>query len=181
MENKKAVIEGLLYISGDDGITPEKLCQVLSMEEEDLTSLLENMTKEYREDENRGIELVSYGGRYKFVSKEMIAEYAKVLYEVTPANNYSPAALETLAIIAYKQPITRSEIEEIRGVGCDMILHKLIARGLVRESGRTDAPGRPFLYEVTEQFMDSFKLESLKELPKLPDFRSPSEEKELFE
>ena len=80
----------------------------------------------------------------------------------------SPAAMETLAIIAYKQPITRIEIEEIRGVGCDMMVRKLLARNLIKECGRTDGPGKPFLYEVTEEFMDAFKLESLKELPDLP-------------
>ena len=80
----------------------------------------------------------------------------------------SQAALETLAIIAYKQPLTRIEIEEIRGVNCDMMIRKLLARNLIRECGRTDGPGRPFLYEVTEEFMDAFKLESLKELPDLP-------------
>ena len=76
--------------------------------------------------------------------------------------------METLAIIAYKQPITRTEIEEIRGVGCDLMLKKLIARGLVAEAGRMDIPGRPILYQVTDTFMDSFQLESLEELPQLP-------------
>lgn len=181
MENKAALVEGLLFIAGDDGISSGRLADVFGVSEEEMKELLETMVREYREDEKRGIELVSYGGKYKFVSKEIVAPYAKTLYEVLPSNNYSPAALETLAIIAYKQPITRAEIEEIRGVGCELILHKLVARNLIRECGRTEAPGRPYLYEVTETFMDSFKLESLKELPKLPDFRNPTEEKELFE
>ena len=90
------------------------------------------------------------------------------------------AMLETLSIIAYKQPITRAEIEEIRGVSCDMMVRKLLARNLIKECGRSDAPGRPFLYEVTEEFMDTFKLVSLKELPELPDFKDTMEE-ELFE
>ena len=92
----------------------------------------------------------------------------------------SNAALETLAIIAYKQPITRVEIEEIRGVGCDMMIRKLLARSLIKECGRSDAPGRPFLYEVTKEFMDTFQLESLKELPDLPDFKEQVDE-ELFD
>ncbi|MEG0736113.1 MAG: SMC-Scp complex subunit ScpB, partial [Longicatena sp.] len=77
-------------------------------------------------------------------------------------------------------PITRVEIEEIRGVGCDMMVRKLLARSLIKECGRSDAPGRPFLYEVTEEFMDTFKLESLKELPDLPDYHENMDE-ELFE
>ena len=85
-----------------------------------------------------------------------------------------------MAIIAYRQPITRSEIEEIRGVGCDMMIRKLLARNLIRECGRSDAAGRPFLYEVTEAFMDSFQLKSLKELPELPDNEANLDE-ELFQ
>ena len=87
--------------------------------------------------------------------------------------------METLAIIAYKQPITRVEIEEIRGVSCDMMIRKLLARSLIKECGRTDAPGRPFLYEVTEEFMDAFKLKSLNELPDLPVIEQNMDE-ELF-
>lgn len=88
--------------------------------------------------------------------------------------------METLAIIAYKQPITRAEIEEIRGVGCDMMLKKLTARGLIEEAGRMDIPGRPILYQVTDTFMDSFRLESLQELPQLPKMEMNLEEG-LFE
>ena len=86
-----------------------------------------------------------------------------------------------MAIIAYKQPITRVEIEELRGVGADMMLRKLQARNLIREAGRSDAPGKPILYEVTEEFMDSFKLYTLNELPDLPEFNSDDENENLFE
>ena len=89
--------------------------------------------------------------------------------------------METLAIIAYKQPITRVEIEEIRGVGADMMLRKLLARDLIQEAGRSEAPGRPILYEVTNEFLNSFKLMSLEELPDLPDFKSTEESDDLFE
>ena len=104
----------------------------------------------------------------------------KKMFASTKISTLSQAALETLAIIAYKQPITRGEIEEIRGVGCDMMVRKLLARNLIKECGRSDAPGRPFLYEVTDEFMDAFKLESLKELPELPTFHE-DEDSELFE
>ncbi|MFR9117888.1 MAG: SMC-Scp complex subunit ScpB [Merdibacter sp.] len=109
-----------------------------------------------------------FGGHYKFVSKESVYPYAQRLFASVKPVSLSNAAMETLAIIAYKQPITRTEIEEIRGVGCDLMLKKLIARGLVAEAGRMDIPGRPILYQVTDTFMDSFQLESLEELPQLP-------------
>ena len=86
--------------------------------------------------------------------------------------------METLAIIAYKQPITRVEIEELRGVGCEMMLKRLLARELIREAGRSEAPGKPILYEVTDEFMDSFKLEDLGQLPDLPQY--DEEKKDLF-
>ncbi|MBS5002972.1 SMC-Scp complex subunit ScpB, partial [Holdemania filiformis] len=133
----------------------------------------------YAEDQ-RGIEVVDYGGVFKFVSKALIHPYAQKLFANAKNTALSQSALETLAIIAYKQPITRVEIEEIRGVGCDMMLRKLQARGLIREAGRSEAPGRPILFEVTEEFMDSFKLVSLNELPELPDY-TESESEDLFE
>ena len=112
--------------------------------------------------------------------KRQLHPYAEKLFAATKMATLSNAALETLAIIAYKQPITRVEIEEIRGVGCDMMIRKLLARSLIKECGRSDAPGRPFLYEVTKEFMDTFQLESLKELPDLPNFKEQVDE-ELFD
>ena len=152
MKQWQAVIEGLLFLSGDEGIT---LAQ------------LQALAERYAQ-EDHGIELVHFGGHYKFVSKESVYPYAQRLFASVKPVSLSNAAMETLAIIAYKQPITRTEIEEIRGVGCDLMLKKLIARGLVAEAGRMDIPGRPILYQVTDTFMDSFQLESLEELPQLP-------------
>lgn len=106
-------------------------------------------------------------------------EYAQKLFADIKQSTLSQSALETLAIVAYKQPITRVEIEEIRGVGCDMMLRKLQARNLIEEAGRSEAPGRPILYGVTQEFMDSFKLLSLQELPDLPTFER--EQEDLFD
>lgn len=180
-QTKEAIIEGIIFIAGDDGVTLDKLAEALQETEDITKEILKAMEKEYEENPKRGIELVSYGGKYKFVSKANVNPYAQKLFENIDVINYSSATLETLAIIAYKQPITRSQIEEIRGVSCDMIIRKLIARELIKEVGRTDSPGRPFLYEVTPSFLDSFKLGSLKDLPKLPDFEKPAAEKDLFE
>ena len=115
------------------------------------------------------------------ISKEYVIDSAKRLFQLNKQATLSPAAMETLAIIAYKQPITRVEIEEIRGVGADMMLRKLLARDLIQEAGRSEAPGRPILYEVTNEFLNSFKLMSLEELPDLPDFKSTEESDDLFE
>lgn len=173
------IIEGLLFLSGDEGIIEEQLLETLEISKETLDINIKQLMDEYLKDEH-GIELVHFGGKYKFVSKENIYEYAEKLFSSSKMATLSSAALETLAIIAYKQPVTRVEIEDIRGVGCDMMIRKLLARSLIKECGRSDAPGRPFLYGVTDIFMDSFKLESLKELPELSEY-SVNVQEELFE
>ena len=168
-EQIKAVLDGLLFLVGDEGLSSAQLATVLEHEEAEIEAWLDELMKDYLDDESRGIEIVHFGGLYKFVSKQAVHEYAEKLFASVKMATLSQAALETLAIIAYKQPITRNEIEEIRGVGCDMMVRKLLARNLIKECGRSDAAGRPFLYEVTPEFMDSFQLESLKELPELPE------------
>ena len=180
MEQIKAIIEGILFVVGDDGITLDQLAGTLEMEKEEVQRILDEMSNEYTEDNNRGIEMVCYGSRFKLVSKAICHDYCQKLYEHSETRAFSQAALETLAIIAYKQPITRIEIEEIRGVGCDMMIRKLLARNLIREAGRLEVAGRPYTYEVTEQFMDTFKLKSLDELPELPEYDSQEREEELF-
>lgn len=180
MSNIKTILEGLLFLSGDEGLSLEQIADCMDeLEKNEIELGLDELMQDYLQDE-RGIELVRFGGIYKFVSKEVIHPYAQRLFAATKMSTLSQAALETLAIIAYKQPITRIEIEEIRGVNCDMMVRKLLARSLIKECGRSDAPGRPFLYTVTEEFMDTFKLESLKELPDLPDFKGNRDE-ELFD
>lgn len=181
--NIEAIVEGLLYIVGDDGLRVDQLAATIDKSLEDTQVILDNIQRKYAS-EIYGIELVGYGKSYKFISKASVFPYAQELFHITKPNTLSQSALETLAIIAYKQPVTRIEIEELRGVGADMMLRKLQARNLIREAGRSDAPGKPILYEVTEEFMDSFKLYTLNELPDLPEFSTDEEEnkeKELFE
>ncbi len=179
-EDPEVIIEGLLYIVGDDGVKAEQLAQILDKSLEDVQAMLESIRMKYASSAF-GIEVVDYGSSYKFVSKKAIFPYAQELFHTAKANTLSQSALETLAIIAYKQPITRVEIEELRGVGADMMLRKLMARNLIREAGRSEAPGRPILYEVTEEFLDSFKLYSLKELPDLPEYTNDENSEELFD
>ena len=178
--NIEAIVEGLLYMVGDDGLKVEQLASVIDKSIEDSEAILNCIQSKYT-NENFGIELVNYGKTYKFITKQEVAPYIQALFHTSKPNTLSQSALETLAIIAYKQPITRVEIEELRGVGADMMLRKLQARNLIREAGRSDAPGKPILYEVTEEFMDSFKLYTLNELPDLPEFNSDEENENLFE
>ena len=169
MEELLPIAEGLLFLVGDEGITEELMAKSLEISEDIAQQLLDTLQKKYQED-SFGMEVVCYGGIWKFMSMAIVHPFAQKLFQTAKTSALSQSALETLAIVAYKQPITRVEIEEIRGVGCDMMLRKLQARNLITELGRSEAPGRPILYGVTEEFMDSFKLLSLDELPDLPDF-----------
>ncbi len=178
--NIEAIAEGLLFLVGEDGVRVEQLALAIEKSKEDTLIILENIQRKYSS-ELYGIELVGYGSVYKFITKKDIYPYAQKLFGETKPNNLSAAALETLAIIAYKQPITRVEIEELRGVSADVMLRKLQARNLIREAGRSEAVGRPILYEVTEEFMDAFKLYTLNELPDLPEYNKKDENENLFE
>ena len=178
--NIEAIVEGLLYVVGEDGIRAEQLAVVIEKSLEDTNIILQNIQRKYAS-ELYGIELVGYGSIYKFITKKDIYPYAQALFGETKTNSLSQAALETLAIIAYNQPITRIEIEELRGVSAEVMLRKLQARNLIKEAGRSDAVGRPILYEVTEEFMDSFKLYTLNELPDLPEYSKEQESDNLFE
>ena len=179
-EHMLAILEGLLFLCGDDGLSIEQAAASMDASEEYVAELFDDLQKYYLQ-ESRGIEIARFGEKYRFLSKAFIHEAAKKLFQTSTEAKLSNAALETLAIIAYKQPITRVEIEEIRGVGADVMLRKLVARGLIQEDGRSEAAGRPILYSVTDEFLDSFKLLSLDELPELPQFGTEdSDNGELF-
>lgn len=179
-EHMLAILEGLLFLCGDDGLSIEQAAASMDTSEEYVAELFDDLQKYYLQ-ESRGIEIARFGEKYRFLSKAFIHEAAKKLFQTSTEARLSNAALETLAIIAYKQPITRVEIEEIRGVGADVMLRKLVARGLIQEDGRSEAAGRPILYSVTDEFLDSFKLLSLDELPELPQFSTEdSDNGELF-
>ena len=179
-EHMLAILEGLLFLCGDDGLSIEQAAASMDASEEYVAELFDDLQKYYLQ-ESRGIEIARFGEKYRFLSKAFIHEAAKKLFQTSTEAKLSNAALETLAIIAYKQPITRVEIEEIRGVSADVMLRKLVARGLIQEDGRSEAAGRPILYSVTDEFLDSFKLLSLDELPELPQFGTEdSDNGELF-
>lgn len=179
MDNLKAIVEGLLFLSGEEGLTLNQILHSLESKEKDrVLSCIDALKEEYQ-DPGRGFELVEYASRYKFVTKEFVYTYGQRLFEQYKEVTLSQAAFETLAIIAYKQPITRVEIEEIRGVNCEMMLKKLQARGLIEAKDRLDVVGKPLLYTVTDEFLDAFQLETLQELPELPKEKETKEE--LFE
>ncbi|WP_304683346.1 SMC-Scp complex subunit ScpB [Ileibacterium valens] len=163
----KAMIEGLIFIAGEDGLSLLQIQSVLfNTTRAQISQVLDEIRKEY-EPSDHGFELMCFGGRYKFISKEAVYTKAKKLYEEIIVPSLSSAALETLAIIAYRQPITRVEIEAVRGVSCEAMLKKLQARELIETDGRSDAVGKPLLYKVSDHFMDVFGIETLEELPEL--------------
>ncbi|TGY66312.1 SMC-Scp complex subunit ScpB [Dubosiella muris] len=167
MNSRKAIVEGLIFMAGEEGLSLLQLQSLLQeVSRTELLALLETIKEEYSHDA-KGIELVEYASRYKFVTKEFVYPYGEKLFEQFKKATLSQAAMETLAIIAYRQPITRVEIEEIRGVSCDVMLKKLQLRGLIEAKDRLDVVGKPLLYQVTGEFLDAFELETLAELPEL--------------
>lgn len=162
----KAGIEALLFAS-PDRVSKGDLMRILNLSEEDLDVLLAEMMAEYKE-ARRGIQVIAVEDGYMLGTK---AEYASIIEALLPPEKkrLSTAALETLAIIAYRQPITRAEIEHIRGVKTDRIVNNLAERGLIKEMGHKDKPGKPILYGTTHEFLKVFNLNSLDDLPPLPE------------
>ncbi|MGM9906974.1 SMC-Scp complex subunit ScpB [Limosilactobacillus sp.] len=164
-----AQIEGLLFISGDEGITVGDLAKVTGFMKPAITAILDKLAARYEEDPNSALVVLHSGQTYRLATKPTLAPVIKQYFEIPLTVPLTNALLEVLAIIAYRQPITRLEIDEIRGVQSSGSLQKLMARGLVDTHGRLDAPGRPFRYVTTESFLDYFGLSSLEDLPPLPE------------
>ena len=177
--NKCAIIEGILFIVGEDGVTLDKLREILDIDLEELNQLIEKMIDDYKS-EKRGINLVILGNKLKLSTKKEHHEYYEKLVEEDDSL-LSQAALETLAIIAYNGPITRVKVDEIRGINSSHMIRKLLSRDLVKELGKSDEPGRPILYGITDQFLDYFGLSSIDELPQLEEIEIEEDEKDLFE
>jgi segregation and condensation protein B len=182
MNEYKAIVEGLLFAAGDEGLSLQQIATVLEMEEEQARSIIHMLKDEY-EQQKRGIQLIELAGVFQLTTKKEHAPYLKKLVESPGSTSLSQAALETLAIIAYRQPITRAEIEEIRGVKSDKPIQTLIAKALIKEVGRAEGTGRPILYGTTKEFLDYFGLKTLEELPPLPELQEDDEiekEADLF-
>ena len=178
-KEQKSIIEGLLFVSGDEGIYPEQIAKVLEIEMNEAINILEEMQQEC-EGANRGLQIVQYAKVYRFATKKEHASYYQKLIDTPTAASLSQAALETLAIVAYRQPITRTEMEEIRGVKTDKALQTLVSHWLIKEMGRAEGPGRPILYGTTKEFLDTFGLKTLDDLPPLSEENEQMNEADLF-
>ena len=164
-ENIKSIIESLLFVA-DGPLTIQRLSEVLEgVEKEDVRSTLDELQAEL-ENSRRGVRLVEVAGGYQFRTAKVNADWVKKFLGGRPAR-MGRATLETLAIIAYRQPITRAEIEAIRGVDVDGVINTLLERSLIRAVARKDVPGRPFLYGTTPEFLQLFNLKDLTHLPTL--------------
>lgn len=177
--NEIAIIEAILFVAGDEGLTLEELSKLIDKPLDKVTRLIEELATKYKNDETSGILLIETANKYQLVTKKEYAVYIKRYAQSPFSQTLSRALLETLAIVAYKQPITRIEIEEIRGVQVASNLQKLKTRQLVEEVGRLDKPGRPLLYGTTPFFLDYFGINSLEELPELSE-ESEEEMSDLF-
>lgn len=177
--NLKAVLEGLLYVCGDEGLTFEKALAILGISKEELDEIVKKLEEEYDSPE-RGIKLESFGGKLKLVTKKEHSDYYKNLFNEEVNSGLSQSALEVLAIIAYNEPVTRVMVDEIRGVGSAHLIRKLVFRNLIKEVGRSELPGRPILYGVTEQFLDYFGLKTTADLPEV-EIIDDNDETDLFD
>lgn len=169
INNWKSIIESLLFSAGDEGLSLQQLAEMIDEEENAVQEKLDQLSQEYKQDKSRGIIIVQLAGVYQFVTKKENAAYLKRLIESPGTSTLSQAALETLAIIAYKQPITRAEIEEIRGVKTERPLQTLMSKALIKDVGRAEGTGRAYLYGTTKEFLDYFGLKNIQELPPLPE------------
>ena len=164
-EDRRSIIESLLFVA-DGPLTIQRLGEVLEgAEKEDVRSILDELQAEL-ENSRRGVRLVEVAGGYQLRTAKVNADWVKKFLGGRPAR-MGRATLETLAIIAYRQPITRAEIEAIRGVDVDGVINTLLDRSLIRAVARKDVPGRPFLYGTTPEFLQLFNLKDLSHLPTL--------------
>ena len=176
----EGILEGLLFVQGDIGLTLKEVMSILEIDEEEAKNLVYRLKVSY-ENENRGLRLSYLGNTFKLTTKKEHKEYYQKLLENPNSNTLSQAALEVLAIIAYNEPITRGRVDEMRGVDSVFVIRKLLAKGLIKESGRADAPGHPILYKTTDDFLDYFGLSTKDDLPDIEKIVvSDDESKDLF-
>ena len=177
--NKQGILEGLLFVVGDDGLTLKQISELLDEDIDTCKEILLSLKQSY-EAENRGIRISYLGDAFKLTTKKEHKDYYQKLIVNPNTNTLSQAALETLAIIAYNQPITRIEIDELRGVNNTWLLRKLVAKGLIKEVGKSTMPGRPNLYGTTSDFLDYFGLSTIKDLPKIEPKKEEKVTSDLF-
>ena len=175
----KAVIEGLLFLSGEEGLTLEEICSITENNEETIKQNIKELYNDYL-NSDRGIQIEYLGNHFKLTTKSVHKEYYKKLIKQEQDSILTQSALETLAIIAYNAPITRIDIDNIRGVNSSYVIRRLLLKGLIEDVGYADSPGRPKLYNVTSKFLDYFGLGSVDELPKIENNETEDLETNLF-
>ncbi|RMC96363.1 segregation/condensation protein B [Clostridium autoethanogenum] len=163
-----SIIESLLFVSGEP-LTLKQIASIIKLSSKRTKDLLKDMTVKYRQ-KSRGIKILNNEDKYSLVTKTQNSYYVEELLGNNSRQSLSQASLETLAIIAYKQPITRIDIDEIRGVKSDRAISTLVERKLIKENGRLSVPGRPILYGTTEEFLKYFGLENINEIPSIEEF-----------
>ena len=178
MATKTAELEAVLYAAGDEGILEENLCQLLTISLSALRELTDSLKIRLDADENSGIQLIKVNKTYKLVTSPTCSNVISHYFQKDSSKNLSQSALEILAIIAYQQPITRVEIDDIRGVNSAGAIQTLIWRGLVKTAGKKDVPGHPNLYVTTDYFLQYFDYSSLSDLPLIESFSDELDENE---
>lgn len=167
--NKLAVLEGLLFVVGEDGLTINQIMDILEINNDEAKQLISELKEKY-DAVTSGIRINFLGNTFKLTTKNEHRSYYQKLIENPDSNVLSQAALETLAIIAYNQPVTRLDVDDIRGVSSSQMIRKLVAKGFIKEAGRSDSLGRPILYRTTSEFLDYFGLATIDDLPKMEQF-----------
>ncbi len=162
---EKAAIEAILFSMGDS-VDAGRLAKVLGMERKETVGFLQELMQEY-EESGKGVRIIELDGSYQMCTNPELYEYLIRIAKAPKHYSLSDTVLETLSIVAYKQPVTKAEIERIRGVSCDFAVNKLLEYNLITELGRLDAPGRPLLFGTTEEFLRSFGVKNLSDLPEL--------------
>lgn len=160
----EGILEGLLYVQGDEGLSIKQVMSILDITEDEAKELIYSLKNKY-ESSDRGLRINYLGNTFKLTTKQEHKEYYEKLLDNPENGLLSQTALETLAIVAYNEPITRNQIDEMRGVDSIYIIRKLLAKGLIKEAGRSELPGRPILYKTTDDFLDYFGLSSKNDLP----------------
>lgn len=180
MDRYVGILEGLLFVVGDDGLTLEQIEDILELNEEDAKEVLRQLRSRY-ESELYGIQLSFLGNTFKLTTKKEHRDYYQKLIENPTTNTLSQAALETLAIIAYNEPVTVQEVDQIRGIGSRDMIRKLIAKGFVKEAGKSESTFRATTYATTRDFLDYFGLSCKEELPKYEEIVENTDDTDLYE
>ena len=183
MASKEANLEALLYAAGDNGLEEQNLIEMLEIDGETLDKVAENLQRKLTKNSDSGLQLIHIPHTYKLTTSPQTAKIIEKYFQKDLTKNLSQSALEILAIVAYRQPITRVEIDDIRGVNSSGALQTLVWRGLIKADGKKDAPGHPKLYVTTDYFLQYFNYHSLADLPLIEDFvdNDSNGEIDLFE